>query len=435
MSFLNFKLSLKKALDNQLLRVSSLTAVSTGVKILTSFLLSKVLAVSIGPSGLALVGQLVNCNNILLSLSTGGISYGVTKYFAECQSHSERKEILNVSFTIVLIFSALVFLVLSIFSEKWSYFIFGSSDYVDVVILMGGSVILYSYNNIVLAAINGLKLFRHYVKLNIINSILGLLITLILLYFFELKGVLIATVTYQSFVFFATLFYVKQVRFFPFSFSSLAVKSVLVKKLIAFSLMSVFSMIIVSLVQILIRTKITETISLNSAGIWEALNRLSSTYLLFATTSISAYYLPKLSEEKNELVVWDVIVNSCRTMLPLVLGACLSIYFSRDLIISLLFDSSFMEMRDLFVLQITGDFFKIFSWMFAFVMWAKRWTRLFIATEFIFSISYLVLCQILISYESNLNGYVAAYAINYFIYTVTMFWIVKKRLYANSVAR
>ena len=66
-----------------ILRVFSLNAVATLVKMLTGLISVKVVAALIGPAGVALLGQLNNFNSILLGAANGGINNGITKYVAE----------------------------------------------------------------------------------------------------------------------------------------------------------------------------------------------------------------------------------------------------------------------------------------------------------------------------------------------------------------
>jgi len=57
--------------SGRILKVLSLNAIATLVKMLTSFVSIKVVAVLIGPTGIALLGQLNNFTSIFLAASTG----------------------------------------------------------------------------------------------------------------------------------------------------------------------------------------------------------------------------------------------------------------------------------------------------------------------------------------------------------------------------
>jgi len=422
-------LALFKKLKNiPIVKVSSLTAVATAVRVLTNLVLSKVLAVTVGASGIALVGQIINGSNIFMNIASGGLSQGITKYIAETDDEKVRKKIINTVYTFVLFASIIVAAILIIFAPFWSNYFFHTNTYWDVIVYMGAFIFFFAYNTVILAIINGLKQFNLFVVVNIANNIAGLLITIILLYYFELRGALIATVLYQSIVFFVTIFFIRKQQKL-FSFTKITLPLDLLKKLMGFSLMMFISIICISYAQIFIRTFITKQISLEAAGIWEALNRISAGYLLFASASISTYYLPRLSELKNQQDVWHEIIYSSKAILPFVAIASLMVYLFRKIIILILFDNSFMYMEELFMWQMIGDFLKIAGWMFAYTMWAKRWVKIFIITEVSLAIVYCLLSVICINnFKLGLYGAPVAYCTTYILYLISIFILVKQKL-------
>ncbi|MCW5905689.1 MAG: O-antigen translocase [Chitinophagaceae bacterium] len=418
----------KRIKNIPIIKVSSLTAVATVVRVATNLILSKVLAITVGATGIALVGQIINGSNIFMNIASGGLSQGITKYIAETDDFKERKKIINTVYTFVLFASIFVAAVLIIFAPFWSNYFFHTNEYWDVIIYMGVFIVFFAYNSVILAIINGLKQFKLFVIVNIANNIVGLLITVILLYFFNLRGALIATVLYQSVVFFVTIFFIRNQKKI-FSFSQLILPSELIKKLLGFSLMMFISIICISVSQIYIRTFIASHISFKDAGIWEALNRISAGYLLFASASIVTYYLPRLSELQNPKDVWNEILHSSKAILPLVAMASLLVFLFRKIIILVLFDKSFMYMEDLFMWQMIGDFLKITAWMFAYTMWAKRWVTIFVISEISLALVYCLLSVVCIdNFKLGLYGAPVAYCVTYVLYLLGIFFMVKQKL-------
>ena len=85
-----------------------------------------------------------------------------------------------------------------------------SNDYGYVFVVFGFTVILYALNSMMLSVINGFKDFKRYVTINIANSLVGLAFTLCFVFTLGLKGAMISAVTYQSVMFFITLYMVKK---------------------------------------------------------------------------------------------------------------------------------------------------------------------------------------------------------------------------------
>ena len=76
----------KNLLQTDLIKVFSLTGLSTVIKLLTSYITVKVVAALVGPGGIALIGQLQNFTAIFTTLGSGGINNGVIRYVSEYKS-------------------------------------------------------------------------------------------------------------------------------------------------------------------------------------------------------------------------------------------------------------------------------------------------------------------------------------------------------------
>ena len=76
-------------------------------------------------------------------------------------------------------------------------------------------------------------------------------------------------------------------------------------------------------------------------------------------------------------------------------------------------------MECLFSWQLTGDLFKICSWLLSFIMVAKARIKLFITTEIVFTLLYVFLCFFFLR-MNGIVGLVQGYLCNYIIYMIAM---------------
>jgi polysaccharide transporter, PST family len=83
-----------------LIKTSILTAISTIAKVISGFVINKVIALYVGPSGLAVVGQLQNFMSIITTFSNGAITNGIVKYTAEYQTIEQKQKIFSSSIVI-----------------------------------------------------------------------------------------------------------------------------------------------------------------------------------------------------------------------------------------------------------------------------------------------------------------------------------------------
>ena len=168
--------------------------------------------------------------------------------------------------------------------------------------------------------------------------------------------------------------------------------------------------------------------SANEAGWWQAVTRISDYYLAFVTTVLSVYYLPRLSEINNKKELKQEIKNGYKIVLPIVGFMALSIWIFKVLIVHILFSKDFLPMTPLFTFQLLGDFFKIGSYLLAYILIAKADIKLFIVSEVLFSLS-LVFFSYLFIGKFGVIGSTYAFCVNYALYWVAMFFITKKYLY------
>ncbi len=150
---------------------------------MTGFVSVKVMAVIIGPVGIALLGQLNNFSSIIMSVATGGISNGVVKYTAEYKNDQSKIGIfLSTGFRVTIIISVLCGISLILLAPYFSKLILLDKQYTGVFILFGITIVLYALNNFLNSILNGYKEFRKYVKVAIFGSVIGLIFSLVLVW-------------------------------------------------------------------------------------------------------------------------------------------------------------------------------------------------------------------------------------------------------------
>ncbi len=268
---------------------------------------------------------------------------------------------------------------------------------------------------------------------NIAGSFFSLIITGILAVKFHLYGALVALSIYQSVAFLVTLFLCYKANWFKFSYLFGKIDKVIAKKFAAFALMALVSALCVPLSQIVIRSYLTHEFGLNYAGYWEAMVRLSAAYLMLVTTTLSVYYLPRLSELSNIQDIKKEVYLGYKFIFPLAVVGGLLVYGLRDWVIELLFSPSFLPMRDLFLWQMIGDTLKIGSWILAYLMLSKAMTKLFITIEIIFSLSLIILTYIS-THIFGFEGVSIAYLVNYAMYWIVMSLLIFKQLQEKDYA-
>jgi len=306
-----------------------------------------------------------------------------------------------------------------------------SPQYGYVFVVFGVTILLYAFNNLLLSVLNGYKEYKLFVKINIVNSILGLLFTVALVYFFQLKGALISAVTFQSVMFFATLWMARKLPWMKKNFFLGKLKNQVVKKYLHYALMSFVSAATIPISNLILRGYVISNISDVHAGWWEAMNRISGMYLLVITSSFGVYYLPRLSELETRAELRHEIFKAYKVIIPVLIAGFSVIYFLRELVIYILFTKEFQPMERLFIWQLVGDFFKIASWLLAYLMVAKSMTKTFITTEILSSALFVGL-SFLFMKTNGVVGITQGYFVSYLLYMMMMIIIFRKIIFFKS---
>lgn len=410
------------------LKTSFLNGISVAIRTGISFLLNKILAMYIGPSGYPLIGQFQNFIQMITIFSGNAINTAVVKYTAEYhQEEQKQQQIWKNAGSVVFILSFICSVGVILFKKPLAISIFGSRVYENVFVWFGCFLLFFNLNAMFIAILNGKKEIIKLVIANIIGSLFSLVITSFLAIYYGVYGALIATSIYQSLVFIVTLFICYKSPWFKISYLCGKLDRKILRKFSSYILMALVSAVSVPMSQILIRGRLVDVFGLDYAGYWDAMTRLSSSYLMLITTTLSVYYLPRLSELTLKKDLKQEIHLGYKYILPVTILIGTTVFFLRDWIIQLLFTKDFLPMRDLFAWQFLGDTLKIGSWLIAYLMLSKAMTKLFIITEITFTVSWVILVYICCHYFGFI-GSVIAYVINYFLYWVVMSVFVFNRI-------
>lgn len=414
-----------------LIKTSVLTAISTIITVISAFIINKVLAVYVGPSGLALAGQLKDFVAMITTFSNGAISQGIVKYTSEYETIEEKQKVFSTSIIISLVCSTIISILLFILSDYLSVRILKDSQYSSVFVIFGLTVFLFALNAILMSILNGQKEIKKYVLANIANSLVALFMTSILIFQLNIIGVLYALVINQSVVFFITLLFVIKNSWFKIAYFKQGIDKETSIKLIKYSFMSITSVLTVTISQIIIRNYIGENLSWNQAGYWQGIYYISSIYLMIITTSLSVYYLPKLSSIKDKVALKKEILNGYKIIIPIVTILASFIFFIKEYVVIIAFDEKFMPMIELFKWQLIGDVIKIASWLLSYLMLAKALTKYFIFTEIFFSFTWIILSIFMIN-NFGLIGVTCAFTVNYILYLIGIYLIIKKEIFNEN---
>jgi len=133
-------------------------------KLISSFVVSKVSAIYLGPSGYALLGNFRNIFQIVLGVSANGFESGTIKHIAENRDDkSYHSKIVSSIISFSFILSLFMGILLLIFACELSEITLKTSNYSYVFRYLAFLLPLISINFIILYIINGLQKIKTYI--------------------------------------------------------------------------------------------------------------------------------------------------------------------------------------------------------------------------------------------------------------------------------
>lgn len=422
--------------DNHLIKLASLNSISIVVRVLTGFITSKFIAIFVGPSGMALVGNLRDFMTSVQAFSTLGLYNGIIKYVAEFKSDvKELSKTISTTFYLLLFSSSIVGVYCFFNAHYLNEALFTREhNYVHIIKILAVALPFYTMKTLVFSVLNGLSKQKKLLFITILSHIIGVAINGFLIWKFQLKGALIHIAAVEIVLCLITLFGVS--RFWNtarvISFKKINLKSI--KNLSAFSIMALFSATVLPMVSVLIRNYIIDGLGENAAGYWVAMGRISNYYLMFISSLVTLYILPRFASIHTNLEFRKEVWNFYKTIVPIFGLGLVVIYICRNLIIQVIFTKDFSEVQELFFWQLLGDFLKVLSMVVSYQFLAKKMLWHYMLSE-IFSVTLLYFASIYFIDIYGLKGVVIAHFVDYLLYYILLLTIFYKPLFGKLIEK
>ncbi|WP_253251027.1 O-antigen translocase [Flavobacterium sp. ACN6] len=419
-----------KIMQTSLFKITSLNSLSVVLKIGIGLITSKIIAIFVGPSGMALIGNLRNFLTSLESISTLGFQNGIVKYAAENEKKQpELQKIITTVFITLAATAVLLGIILFFTASYWNTRIFGSNtEYLLVFKVLALALPCYAVSIFFVALINGLGKFKKVIWINIIGNTIGLLVSLFMILQYQTIGALLAIVIAPALLFFVTFYLVqKEIPFFQiiklncFDFKIL-------KNLSSYSIMALVSSVLGPFVFLAVRNHLIQNLGIEQAGYWETMTRISSYYLLFISTILTVYFLPKLSKASTNKETKSIFWQFYKFIVPVFILGLIVLYFIRFFVVELLFTKEFLPVTDLFFWQFLGDIFKVCALILGYQFFAKKMTLAFILAE-LYSLFVFYAASVYYTQIFQIEGVVLAYAFQNLTYFILLAIYFRKSLF------
>ena len=113
-----------------MIKTSFLTGIGTVIAQVSGIIVVKIIAITLGTAGVAMISQFVDFITMSTSIATGGIQQGVVKYVAQYKENQQQlAKILSTSLRITLISTLFFGLIIFLSSNYLSSYLFQTNIY------------------------------------------------------------------------------------------------------------------------------------------------------------------------------------------------------------------------------------------------------------------------------------------------------------------
>jgi O-antigen/teichoic acid export membrane protein len=409
------------------LKASMASAVAQITRMICGLAVLKIVVIELGVDGVGKLGHFMNMLSILFVFAGGGINIGISKYVAQYESDAPRlRQFLSSAWTYSVAASVLIAVAFAALAHNASEILFGTDSYQWLIVCIGLVQFAFAYINFATGIVNGLRMTQAFSRISTIGSLLGLLPCYLIVSRFQLTGAVFALALVQAGLLIPAIYELRKLNLSRPHFVRHPGDTA---DLGRFSLMQLFSVATMPLVEIFIRTQIVHASGWDAAGMWQGVQRLSYASLSLFTSFLAVYYMPTLSAMKNTAEGVRYVFRTLAGILGAFAVVAVAVLLLRDFVFSVLLSKSFTIAPSLLVAQLIGDFFRIGSYVVGFYAVAKAATRIYVVCEIVQSALYVLAFYIVSKVEPAGQGVFIAYAVSngcYFLFCVAGLLIYRK---------
>lgn len=410
-------------------KVFSFSLVSITIKFLVGFVLTKLFAILLGPSGIAVLGNMKSVMQILMSSASFGMQRGIIRFTSEFreQRHAFQK-LLGTLHIIYGSIALVIAVVLFFLSDYLANVILQDDKYAWLFQILAIIVPFQGFHVLYFSILQGLDNYKKVVWVELVMIFCNLIFVGVSTFKFGLTGALFSVACMPVFYFFVSVVFLKSdIPNFKIAWSSSTAKN-----LFLYALMTLFSGIAFPLLFILIRNHISSVLGIDEVGYWEAVNQFSFFYFILLNSVMLMYVLPKITAQTDNVFYRSQVVEYVKKIMPLFAVFLIVLFLLRKYAILVLLSPEFTSIETLFGWQLLGDFFRAMTLIFSIYFHARRLAVPYITIDALLIVLLFTLTTVFVD-SYGLIGAVKAHFISYFIYfIVTVFWLRKTLFNTND---
>ena len=394
---------------------------------LISVIKTKIISFFLGPIGIGIIGLFTVSIEMISTATNFGLQTSATKVIAEIGINEKQlSRTINVVQSLAWITGILAVICVILFSNWLSVLTFGNDNYYLHFIWISISLFFKQITAGRLAILQGLRKLNSLAKANLYGSLLGLVITIPLYYYWRIDAIVPSIIATSVIGYLIVFYHSKTVKTSLIQFSNQKNLSQ-AKNILYLGVMLSLSGFITLLASFIIQIFINRTGSIMQVGFYNAGFTILNTYVGIVFTVMATDYFPRLATVINDKTKISVLVVEQATFSILVITPIIIIFqLLVFVIVEILYSKEFFVIIAMISWGILGMLFKAVSWSMGLILIAKGDSKLFIKTAILFNLISVML-NVFGYYLLGLEGLGISFLIYFFIHFYGIKIIVKKQ--------
>lgn len=382
-----------------MLKSTSIVGGASVLTIVLNLIRSKAIAVLLGPKGTGLIAVLQVSTYFIQNLAGLGIQNSAVRDIAQANTkdNQEKLSVVIKSVRKLVLITGLVGSILTlIFSKPLSYFTFSTYEYVFEIRLLSIAV----FFNLIIAGqsalIQGMRRIKDLAKMSIFSTLMGTLLSLPLIYFYQFDGVSYYLVALAIGQFLVSFYFASKIKIEDVKVSWR--KALIISKgMIRLGSYFMFAALFGSLCTYLVRAIIIKDFGLSDAGIYQAAVSISGLYIGVILEAMGKDFYPRLtsvafqSDKENTLINEQIQLGIVLTAPGLMFTLALA-----PLAIKMLYSEAYLDSFPILQWMVLGVFLRTISWPMGFLFIARANGKIFLIVEVISSSLQVILTYLLL---------------------------------------
>jgi enterobacterial common antigen flippase len=417
------------------IRSAGVLSTSSLASLARAVITAKLLAVTLGPTQVGILTQLLNFSAFLFTILPLGLTSGVAKMVAESREDARAAgRVVGTSALISLGSGIGVAVALAPFAAQLSELLTGSDRYSVLVLLIVASFPLYNLAGVLGYVLQGLSDVPRLTAANLATTVLALVVLVPATLAYGLLGaiaaVLVTSVT-QSAIFAAATWRAYRARGWAAEVTGYSAAATRV--LLRYGGI----MIVAGAAQwgslLLVRTILVRRLGQFDNGIYQVAYGLSSQYMTIFMTWMGAYVAPRLAAERDPAAVSGLLNAALRANLFIMVPGLVLTVALRDPLIQIFYSGSFLAASPLIPVQVVGDFARVVAWSFGVGLFMRGRTRGYLLVMLLQAAAWVVLTPLLMP-ALGLGAVVVAYTASYLLWPLIILPMTATWLHARPTA-